>query len=65
MNNGHSTWIFLYQAEVRLRHEKVEKVRRECVQAHTVAVGAAGTTPFDDKRPWNHTYMKGLADKEW
>ena len=62
---GPSTWLLLYQTDVRFRHEKVEKVKRELVRAHALAVTAAGTTPYDDNRPWNYTYVKGMADKEW
>ena len=55
---GPECWVMIYQADVRFRYEKVEKVRRECVRAHSLAVSSAGTMPYDENRPGNYTFMK-------
>ena len=62
---GPATWILLYQADVRFRHEKLEKIRRQCLREHATARNAGGTTPFDSNRPWNYSYITGLKDKDW
>ena len=62
---GPSTWILLYQTDVRFRHEKLEKIRRQCLRDHATARNAGGTTPFDAARPWNFSWVTGLKDKEW
>ena len=62
---GPSTWILFYQADVRFRHEKIEKVRRQCLRDHTTATNAGGNSPFDTKRPWNYVYVRGMSDKDW
>ena len=59
---GKQCWHILYQADVRMRQEHMERIRRKLRDAHTEALAAGGTTPFDPARPWAHTWAKAAED---
>ena len=66
---GAPIWALLYQADSRFRLEMVERIRRQ-IQAEEEALRVAhGSSPgpppkvagYDDKRPWNLAYQRGIA----
>ena len=62
---GPQTWLLLYQADTRLRLEHLIRIRRKLARAHVDALVAGGTTQFDPRRPWNHSFADGMKDSEW
>ena len=60
-----STWVLLYQADVRFRSEHILRVRRELAAAHEKARAAGNTTPYDPARPWNYAMEVGIKDMSW
>jgi uncharacterized membrane protein YgcG len=54
-------WFILYQADVRMRSERMEKLRRLAEQQH--ASGAMSS--FDVARPWNTVFRAAVADTDY
>ena len=62
---GPSCWLLLYQADTRFRNEELERQRRDTVTNHALAVAAGRHTPYDVNRPWNQTWLDGMANGDW
>jgi hypothetical protein len=49
---GTAIWTVLYQADVRMRLEQMERIRRRGVEAHREAVESGGIHPYSTMKPW-------------
>jgi hypothetical protein len=58
---GPGLWHLVYQADVRMRREEMELIRR--VGAEAKAANPAH--PFDPKRPWNWVWQQASKDVEF
>jgi len=58
-------WFVLYTAEVRMRSERFERLRRAAENEHAKVVAAGGSSSFDPKRPWNRVFADAVADRDW
>ena len=66
MRYGAAIWPIVYQADVHARSENIERVRRTEEAASVLAAAVGSTHPYDDKRPWNHTFRALVQDvKFW
>jgi hypothetical protein len=62
---GSTCWHVIYQADVRMRQEQLERVRRRLTDAHAAALRAGGTTAFDPTRPWKLAFSTCLLETAW
>jgi hypothetical protein len=64
---GPSAWFLIYTADVRMRSEHFDRLRRYAERDHDVAssIGIATTSSFDPAKPWHATFKAALADKLW
>ena len=63
---GSATWFIVYQADVRMRSEEFERIRRRC------DLTWAGSTeeqrrglPYDPSRPWDLVFSMAASDKDF
>jgi len=62
---GPRAWFIIYMADVRMRSENFERLRRHVERDHEKDVRCGGTSDFDINRPWNTVFAKAIADKDW
>lgn len=62
---GPGAWATLYQAEVRLRREMLERVRDEELDNLKQAIDANGDYPFDPRRPWGTCLEAAVTKQRW
>eukprot|EP00972_Heterocapsa_arctica_P088135 12997205-Heterocapsa_arctica.AAC.1 len=48
--DGEPVWTVLYQAEVRMRSEHMERIRRTAI--------ATNPPGYDEARPWNYVWRQ-------
>jgi hypothetical protein len=56
---GTDTWAIVYAADVRMRRERFERLRR------MLELGAATTTGYDSARPWNSVFAAAINDRDF
>ena len=57
---GNECWFIIYNAEVRMRSEHFERLRRIAEREHTNGVGS-----FDPAKPWFNIFERATLDKIW
>ena len=62
---GHEAWFLIYLADVRMRNEHFDRMRRHAERDHEKDERAGVKTNFDLRRPWNTVFAKAVADKDW
>ena len=62
---GPSAWFIIYTADVRMRSEHFDRLRRYAERDHDAAVKAGSPLSFDPAKPWHATFRGALADKLW
>ena len=62
---GKSAWALLYQADVRMRSEHMERIRRRGVRERAEALAAGGRHPFDPARPWHWVWEQAVLDTKF
>ena len=62
---GSSVWAIVYTADVRMRAERFQRLRRHAERDHAAALAAKLNTTFDVARPWNTVFSLAIADKSW
>jgi hypothetical protein len=62
---GPSAWFIIYTADVRMRSEHFDSLRRYAERDHDAAVKAGSPLSFDPAKPWHATFRRALADKLW
>eukprot|EP00972_Heterocapsa_arctica_P089844 13253131-Heterocapsa_arctica.AAC.1 len=58
-------WFVLYTAEVRMRSERFERLRRTAEGEHVRALAAGRESGFEPARPWNRVFADAVADRDW
>ena len=58
-------WFVLYTAEVRMRSERFERLRRAAENEHAKAQAAGRTSTFEPARPWNRVFADAVTDRDW
>ena len=56
---GDEVWFLIYQADVRMRSEEFERIRRRLLNG--VPASASGPTAFDPQRPWNAVFLESVG----
>ena len=68
---GSQGWFLVYQADVRMRSEHFDRLRRQAERVHLAAVSAHAhmpvpiTSTFDVAKPWKSVFAMAIADKLW
>jgi len=62
---GPQAWFIIYTADVRMRSENFERLRRHAERDHEATVQCGGCSTFDVTKPWNTVFAKANADKDW
>jgi len=62
---GHEAWFIIYMADVRMRNEHFDRIRRHVERDHDRDERAGIKSDFDLSRPWNTVFAKAVADKDW
>ena len=64
---GDKTWAMLYQADVRCRHEHMERLRRKLDRdaATAAALGKTPAVPFSRDTPWEAVFAAACVDTEF
>ena len=58
-----TAWGLIYQADVRMRSERMERLRRRAARDHAAAQATGGTTAFNPAKPWDHVWTLAVNDK--
>ena len=59
---GEGAWAVIYQADVRMRSEQFERIRRRGAKEKSDAVTAGGRHPFDENSPWQWVFEQAIGD---
>jgi len=62
---GHEAWFIIYMADVRMRNEHFDRIRRHVERQHDREELAGIKSDFDVSRPWNTVFAKAVADRDW
>jgi len=62
---GPQAWFIIYTADVRMRSENFERLRRHAEREHEATIQCGGSSTFDVTKPWNTVFAKANADKDW
>ena len=62
---GEEAWAIIYTADVRMRAERFQRLRRHAERDHAAKLAANLTSVFDVGRPWNTVFNMAIADKGW
>jgi len=62
---GPQAWFIIYTADVRMRSENFERLRRHAERDHDATLRCGGASTFDVNKPWNTVFAKANADKDW
>jgi hypothetical protein len=64
-NYGPECWFILYTADVRMRSEQFERIRRRLEEAHKSGASGSNSVAFEQNRPWNSVFAESVLDKFW
>ena len=62
---GHEAWFLIYMADVKMRNEHFDRIRRHTERDHERDERVGIKSDFDPSRPWNTVFAKAVADKDW
>ena len=64
---GPSSWFLIYTADVRMRSEHLERLRRHAEGEHDDALAAGLPTSFDPAKPWHAAFRAavGKTARDW
>ena len=62
---GSACWFLIYIADVRMRSEQFERIRRHAERDHQQATSLGLSSTFDVTKPWHTVFSKALSDKLW
>ena len=59
-------WFVVYNADVRVRTEQLERLRWRAQRYHAAIAAAGRTSNYDPAKPWKTVRVRdGVADKKW
>ena len=61
---GTSVWLLLYQAEMRMRLERIPKIRRKLHQQHDAVTKTGGVHPYNPASPWRLVWGEAVSEKQ-
>ncbi len=59
---GTSAWLQIYQADVRMRSEQMERIRRRGDEEKAISEAAGGTHAMCSARPWDWVWAEAVGD---
>ena len=59
---GASAWLQIYQADVRMRSEQMERIRRRGDEESAITAAAGGSHAMSPKRPWDWVWAEAVND---
>ena len=59
---GDRCWPTIYQADVRMRQERMQTIRRRGVQSHNADPQAAALAGFDVNKPWRYVWSQAVLE---
>ena len=62
---GNTAWFIIYTADVRMRSEHFEHLRRNAEAEHAELLSQGRASPHDPARPWNYVFKLAVTDKIW
>ena len=62
---GPSAWFIIYTADIRMRSEQFERIRRYAERDHDNALAASSPSSFDVAKPWHSVFRSAISDKIW
>jgi hypothetical protein len=62
---GKECWHLIYQSDVRMRQEQMERTRRRLSDEHAVATTSGHTTKFEPSRPFAMVYAEATKETSW
>ena len=62
---GNDAWFLVYQADVRMRSEQFDRLRRRAERQHQLEQADSFQSHFDPAKPWATVFHLALADKMW
>ena len=62
---GAEAWFLIYNADVRMRSEQFERLRRKAERDHAEATALGGSSGFKPDKPWFTVFALAAGDKEW
>ena len=66
--HGAHCWAIIYQAEVRMRREVFDRIKRRLAQLHASGVMIAHpscSVAYDPEKPWNAVFAHAIHDEFW
>ena len=60
---GQSAWFIVYQAEVRMRSEHFERLRRQAERTHDLTTGVGQQSDFDPNMPWATVFAMAVGEQ--
>jgi len=62
---GDRCWPTIYQADVRMRQERMQTIRRHGVQMHNADPQAAAQAGFDENKPWRYVWTQAVLESSF
>ena len=62
---GPRAWFIVYTADIRMRSEHFERIRRREERKHEAAVAAGTPSTFDVAKPWKAVFAAALTEDNW
>ena len=62
---GDNAWFIVYNADVRMRAEQWERLRRKAERTHEEASAAGLQSLYDPAKPWKSVVRAALEDRNW
>jgi len=62
---GDRCWPTIYQADVRMRQERMQTIRQRCVQLHNADPQAAIRAGFDVNKPWRYVWTQAILESSF
>jgi hypothetical protein len=63
---GNDTWAIVYSADVRMRRERFERIRRVLeLGASSSTATPGGPSGYDSARPWNSVFAASVNDRDF
>lgn len=63
--HGSEVWHILYQADVRMRSERMVRIKMDVIHEHEKAVNAGRSSSFDASRPWDSVWQAAVQDSKF
>ena len=62
---GQSCWFIVYQADVRMRSEHLERIRRRQEREHLAIIAQNGASTYATAKPWQEAYRQSIEERQF